>query len=42
MAASLGLVSTYGFYAVSALISFFFVAAAVHETKGRELEDMVG
>ena len=42
MAASLGLVATYGFYAVSALVSFFFVAAAVHETKGRELEDMVG
>jgi SP family sugar:H+ symporter-like MFS transporter len=42
MAASLGLVATYGFYAASALVSFFFVRAAVHETKGRELEHMVG
>ena len=42
LAATLGLAITYGFYAASALISFFFVAAAVHETKGRELEDMVG
>jgi SP family sugar:H+ symporter-like MFS transporter len=42
LAASLGLVVTYGFYAASALVSFFFVLGAVHETKGRELEDMVG
>jgi SP family sugar:H+ symporter-like MFS transporter len=42
LAASLGLVITYGFYAASALVSFFFVKAAVHETKGRELEHMVG
>jgi SP family sugar:H+ symporter-like MFS transporter len=42
LAASLGLVVTYGFYAASALVSFFFVSASVHETKGRELEDMVG
>ena len=40
MAASLGLVVTYGFYAVSALISFFLVQAWVKETRGRELEDM--
>jgi SP family sugar:H+ symporter-like MFS transporter len=40
MASSLGLVITYGFYAVSALISFFLVQAWVRETKGRELEDM--
>ncbi len=42
MAASLGLSPTYGFYAASALVSFFFVRAMVHETKGRELEQMVG
>ena len=42
MAASLGLFITYGFYAASALVSFFFVRAMVHETKGRELEHMVG
>ena len=42
MAASLGLVTTYGFYALSALVSLFFVRAMVHETKGRELEHMVG
>lgn len=42
MAASLGLVTTYGFYAASALISFFFVLRAVKETRGRELEEMTG
>jgi SP family sugar:H+ symporter-like MFS transporter len=42
MAASLGLAPTYAFYAASALVSFFFVRAMVHETKGRELEQMVG
>lgn len=42
MAASLGLVVTYGFYAVSALISFFLVQAWVKETRGRELEEMTG
>ncbi|QYF85931.1 sugar porter family MFS transporter [Brevundimonas sp. PAMC22021] len=41
-AATLGLVVTYGFYAVSALISFFLVQAWVRETRGRELEDMTG
>ncbi|WP_312781116.1 sugar porter family MFS transporter [Brevundimonas sp.] len=40
MAATLGLVVTYGFYSVSALISFFLVQAWVKETRGRELEDM--
>ena len=40
MAASLGLVVTYGFYSVSALISFFLVQVWVKETRGRELEDM--
>ncbi|MBB6427831.1 sugar porter family MFS transporter [Sphingopyxis sp. JAI128] len=42
LAASIGLVVTYGFYAVSALISFFFVRAMVHETRGLELEEMQG
>jgi MFS transporter, SP family, sugar:H+ symporter len=42
LAATVGLVVTYGFYAVSALVSFFFVRAMVHETKGVELEHMRG
>lgn len=42
LAASVGLVVTYGFYAASALISFFFVRAMVHETRGLELEEMQG
>ena len=37
-----GLAVTYSFYALSALVSFFFVQRMVHETRGRELEDMVG
>jgi SP family sugar:H+ symporter-like MFS transporter len=42
LAASLGLPFTYGFYAASAFVSFFFVRAMVKETRGRELEDMAG
>jgi len=42
LAVSPGLVVTYTGYALFAAISFFFVRAMVHETKGRELEDMVG
>jgi SP family sugar:H+ symporter-like MFS transporter len=42
LAASLGLPITYGFYAASALVSFFFVQKMVRETRGQELEDMVG
>ncbi|HTV78154.1 MAG TPA: sugar porter family MFS transporter [Steroidobacteraceae bacterium] len=42
LAASVGLVITYGFYALSALVSFFFVRAMVHETRGVELEHMRG
>jgi len=42
LAAGLGLSVTYGFYAAAALISFFFVRALVTETRGRELEEMVG
>lgn len=37
-----GLAVAYVGYALFAFISFFFVRALVHETKGRELEDMVG
>jgi MFS transporter, SP family, sugar:H+ symporter len=40
--ADIGLVFAYGLYAAFALISFFFVLKAVRETKGMELEDMVG
>jgi SP family sugar:H+ symporter-like MFS transporter len=42
LAASVGLTATYGFYAVAAFISLFFVRALVHETRGHELKDMVG
>ena len=42
LAASVGLVVTYGFYAASALVSFLFVRVLVHETRGLELEEMTG
>jgi len=42
MAVSPGLAVTYVFYAVAAALSFVFVRATVAETRGRELEDMVG
>jgi MFS transporter, SP family, sugar:H+ symporter len=42
LAKGLGLPLTYGFYASCAFISIFFVVKMVHETRGRELEDMVG
>jgi SP family sugar:H+ symporter-like MFS transporter len=42
LAANLGLTLTYSFYALSALVSFFFVRAMVQETRGRELEQMTG
>jgi len=42
LAAGVGLPITYGFYALSAFLSFFFVARLVKETRGRELEDMEG
>lgn len=42
LAASLGLSVTYGFYAAAAVVSFFFVRSMVKETRGRELEAMVG
>jgi SP family sugar:H+ symporter-like MFS transporter len=40
--ASIGLGGAYGLYAVCAVISIVFIAKFVHETKGRELEDMEG
>ncbi len=42
LASSGGLGVTYGFYALSALVAFFFVRALVHETRGVELEQMRG
>ncbi len=42
LAVSPGLATTYVFYAVAAAVSFVFVRAMVQETRGRELEDMVG
>jgi len=42
MAAGLGLAVSYSFYAVSAVISFFLVKRFIHETKGKELEEMIG
>ena len=42
LAAGVGLPVTYGFYALSALVSFFFVYRIVNETRGRELEEMLG
>jgi SP family sugar:H+ symporter-like MFS transporter len=42
MAAKLGLTISYAFYAVCALISFFLVKSLVHETRGKELEQMEG
>ncbi|MBZ5877346.1 sugar porter family MFS transporter [Chromohalobacter israelensis] len=40
MLASIGLTGAYGFYAICAVISIFFVIKFVRETNGRELEDM--
>jgi SP family sugar:H+ symporter-like MFS transporter len=39
---AVGLAGAYGFYAVAAAISLPFVWAAVHETKGKTLEQMKG
>lgn len=36
------LIAKYFGYACFAALSFFFVPATVHETTGRELEDMTG
>ncbi|MCP1367100.1 sugar porter family MFS transporter, partial [Halomonas sp. BBD48] len=40
MLASVGLAGAYGFYALCAVVSIFFVVKFVKETKGRELEAM--
>jgi SP family sugar:H+ symporter-like MFS transporter len=42
MLTGIGLGASYGIYAVCAVISFFFVLKLGHETKGVELEKMVG
>ena len=42
LAVSPGLSFTYFGYAFFAAVSFFFVRAMVNETRGRELEDMIG
>jgi SP family sugar:H+ symporter-like MFS transporter len=42
MAEGLGLGGTYALYTVSAVISFFLVKSYIHETKGKELEQMTG
>ena len=42
MLTTIGLAGAYGFYAVCALISIFFVIYFVHETKGKTLESMQG
>lgn len=40
--AGIGLAGAYGLYALAALVSVFFVLCFVHETRGRELEQMEG
>ncbi|WP_443112428.1 sugar porter family MFS transporter [Erythrobacter sp. BLCC-B19] len=42
MASGLGLAPTYLFYTISAAISFVLVSKFITETKGKELEEMVG
>ena len=42
MLAGVGLAGAYGFYTACAVVSIFFVARMVHETKGLELEEMKG
>jgi SP family sugar:H+ symporter-like MFS transporter len=42
MMASIGLPGVYGFYALAATLSIFFVLRYVRETRGLELEDMAG
>ena len=38
--ADLGLAFAYGLYTVFAALALFFTLRSIHETKGRELEDM--
>jgi nitrate/nitrite transporter NarK len=40
--AAAGLAATYGIYLAAAVISVIFVVRHVHETKGKELEQMEG
>ncbi|WP_343123145.1 sugar porter family MFS transporter [Rubritalea marina] len=42
MLTGVGLGGAYGFYAICAIVSIFFVKRFVHETKGIELENMQG
>lgn len=42
MASNLGLALSYTFYGICAVISFFLVQRFIQETKGKELEEMVG
>lgn len=42
MLTGIGLGGAYGFYTVCAVISIFFILKFVHETKGKELEEMQG
>ncbi|MDH3350600.1 MAG: sugar porter family MFS transporter [Gammaproteobacteria bacterium] len=42
MLASIGLAGAYGFYTLCAILSIVFVIRMVHETRGIELEDMLG
>ncbi|MEO5706203.1 MAG: sugar porter family MFS transporter [Alteraurantiacibacter sp.] len=42
MASGLGLATTYAIYTAAAAISWFLVKAFIVETKGKELEEMVG
>ena len=42
MMAGIGLTGAYAFYAVAAALSVLFVYRFVHETRGIELEHMVG
>ncbi len=42
MASGLGLATTYAIYTIAAAISWFLVRAFIVETKGKELEEMVG
>jgi SP family sugar:H+ symporter-like MFS transporter len=42
MLGSLGLAASYSFYGACAVISFFLVQRFIHETKGKELEEMAG
>jgi sugar porter (SP) family MFS transporter len=39
---SIGLAGAYGLYTIAAVISVFFVLRCVHETRGKELEQMEG